>query len=311
MEKEIKFSIIIPTYNEGDDARLSIESSINQTLKPLEVVVVDDSTDNTPQIIKEYQNRGVVLANGPRKGCCEAMNFGIQNAKGDVVIELDSDVVLPPDFLKRISKHYQEGADWVVNEAKVFNDESFYANFVEAQHRLNQSIREERGEKGSQRYSEGISFKKSAALAVGIYTGDYPIRFCRDWTLGKKLTEAGYKKIYDPSIVVTHKAPDNFKEYWQVRKNRGRYAAFTQYFILKRPLKALIPRNIFKDIRFLFRFLLILPALVKVFKFYSQSNRKGTKAFFQLWFAYFIQEFSFRVGEWGGISDIIKVSINK
>lgn len=306
MEKKINFSIIIPTYNEGEDARLSIESSINQTLKPLEIVVVDDSTDNTPEIIKEYKDKGVILVNGPRKGCCEAMNFGIQNAKGDIVIELDSDVVLPPDFLERISKHYQAGADWVINEAKVFNDENFYANFIEAHQRLNQRIREKQRKTGNQYYTEGISFKKSAALAVGIYTGDYPIRFCRDWTLGKKLTEAGYKKIYDPSIIVTHKSPDNFKEYWHVRKNRGLYSALTQYFILKRSLLFLFPRAIYKNIRFLLNFLLIFPALIEVFKHYFQSDIKGVKMFFQLWFAYFIKELAFNVGEWEGIKAIVK-----
>lgn len=303
MEKEIKFSIIIPTYNEKDDCRLSIESSINQTLKPLEIVVVDDSTDNTSEIIKEYKDRGVVLVDGPRKGCCEAMNFGIQNAKGDVVIELDSDVVLPADFLEKILKHYQEGADWVLNEAKVFNTESFYADYSEAVHKLAQHKREKFG-RSDQYYTEGISFKKSAALAVGIYTGDYPIRFCRDWTLGKKLTEGKYKKIYDPSIVVTHKAPDNLKEYWEVRKNRGRYSAFTQKFILNTPLYFLMVKLLAKNIRFLLRFLLIVPALARTSSIYRFSDKKGLKRFFQFWFAYFIQELTFNVGEWGGIITI-------
>src|SRR6478609_8642752 len=107
------FSIIIPSYNEGEDIRLSIESALAQTVKPLEILVVDDSADNTPAIIREYESRGVRLVPGERTGCCGARNLGMRQAKGDVVVLLNGDVRLPEDFLERLQPHYDAGADYV------------------------------------------------------------------------------------------------------------------------------------------------------------------------------------------------------
>ncbi|MEK7568282.1 MAG: glycosyltransferase family 2 protein, partial [Patescibacteria group bacterium] len=58
MSNNSKFSIIIPSYNEGDDIRLSIDSAIKQDYQNKEIIVVDDSSDNTPEIIKEYADKG-------------------------------------------------------------------------------------------------------------------------------------------------------------------------------------------------------------------------------------------------------------
>src|SRR3989344_5290464 len=98
---ERKFSIIIPSYNEGEDIRLSIESAITQKYPNKEILVVDDSSDSTPKIINEYAKKGVRFINGPRNGCCEARNLGIKTATGDIIVLLNADVVLPSDFLER------------------------------------------------------------------------------------------------------------------------------------------------------------------------------------------------------------------
>ena len=80
MNNNLKFSIIIPSYNECDDIRLSIDSAIKQDYQNKEIIVVDDSSDNTPEIIKEYADKGVNLIIGPRKGCCGARNLGMKSA---------------------------------------------------------------------------------------------------------------------------------------------------------------------------------------------------------------------------------------
>ncbi len=293
---ELKFSIIIPSYNEKEDVRLSIESAISQIYQNKEILVVDDSTDNTPEIIKEYAQQGVKFVAGQKKGCCGAKNQGIKMATGDIIVILNADVVLPPDFLDKISIHYEkDGADYVPVESKVFNQENFWARFIEMQHRY------ETGKIGDKtEWSEGFSFRRQAALDVGLIPGDFPVRFCRDWFLGKKMNEAGFKKVVDRSILVTHKAPDNFKEYWRVRKNRGRFSALTQYFLLKRNRGFLALKFLIKDLLWFLEFILVFPAAIKIYKI-SGLSKNHFRDFFPFFYAYLIQKAAFIFGEWSGL----------
>ncbi|MDI6717444.1 MAG: glycosyltransferase family 2 protein [Patescibacteria group bacterium] len=295
MADKLKFSIIIPSYNEGDDIRLSIESAINQTYQNKEILVVDDSNDNTPKIIKEYENSDVLFLNGPRRGCCGARNFGMKEARGDIVVLLNGDVVLPPDFLEKILRHYNNGADYVLVESRGFNLENLWARFVEMQHRYEMKKIGETAE-----WTEGFSCRRQAALDIGLIPGDFSARFCRDWFLGKKLKEAGFKKKVDFSILVTHKSPDNFKEYWRVRKNRGKFSALTQCFLLRHNRGFLTLKFLFKNLLRLLEFVLIFLAAIKIYKI-SKFSEKPAKNFLPFLFAYFIQKIAFVYGEWSGL----------
>ena len=68
-KNDLKFSIITPSFNEEKDIRETLENFIGLSYPNKEILVVDDSTDQTAEIIKEYASRGVRLINGPRKGC--------------------------------------------------------------------------------------------------------------------------------------------------------------------------------------------------------------------------------------------------
>ena len=48
----------------------------------------------------------------------------------------------------------------------------------------------------------------------------YPFNFCRDWTLGEKLSKRKYKKMHDKEIFVFHNSPYKLSDYWN-EKNKG------------------------------------------------------------------------------------------
>lgn len=289
----LTFSIIIPSFNEGQDIRLSIESALTQDYPPVEVLVVDDSTDGTPEIISEYSNRGVILVRGSKTGCCGARNLGMKSATGDIVVLLNADVNLPSDFLSKIEKHYDSGADFVLVESKVFNEETTWSRFVEAQHKVNYGGRKDIF------WTEGFSCRKSAAEKVGYIPGNFAITFCRDWFLGKAMSESGFKKVVDFSIVVTHKAPDTFLEYYKVRKARGRFSALTQIHLLRKHKKFIFLKFLLKDFLLVLKFFLIFPAVFGVIKITSKSPKKA-KDFLGFFVAYLILEYARAVGEWEG-----------
>jgi glycosyltransferase involved in cell wall biosynthesis len=94
MNEKPFFSIIIPTYNRGYIISKAIESVLKQNFKDWEIIIVDDgSTDNTKEIIKKYliDNRIFYFKFKENKGVNAAKNFGILRAKGNYILNLDSD----------------------------------------------------------------------------------------------------------------------------------------------------------------------------------------------------------------------------
>ena len=83
-----KVSVVIPTYNRARYICRAINSVINQTFKDLEIIVIDDgSTDNTKEVLAQYGNRIVYLAQS-NKGISASRNRGISAARGNMSLSL-------------------------------------------------------------------------------------------------------------------------------------------------------------------------------------------------------------------------------
>lgn len=90
----IKVSIIIPAYNVEKYIGRCIESAMNQTLKEIEIIVVNDgATDNTPSIISKFAEKDprVVVIHKKNGGLSSARNAGLNLAKGEYIQHLDGD----------------------------------------------------------------------------------------------------------------------------------------------------------------------------------------------------------------------------
>jgi glycosyltransferase involved in cell wall biosynthesis len=100
----ILVSVIMPTYNRCEKIRFAIQSVLDQTFSDLEVIVVDDrSNDNTVQILEEFAQsdpRVRWLVHNERKGPQAARNTGIRAARGEWIAFLDSDDQWLPDSLE-------------------------------------------------------------------------------------------------------------------------------------------------------------------------------------------------------------------
>lgn len=110
MRKKPLLSIIIPAYNEERDIGKCLKSLENQSYKKFEIIVVDDgSTDKTREIVKNFKK--IKLLKQKHKGPGEARNFGAKNARGEILILLDADMILDKDYLKYLIKPIlKEGA---------------------------------------------------------------------------------------------------------------------------------------------------------------------------------------------------------
>ena len=98
-------SVIIPTYNREEVLPRAIKSVLNQIFKDFELVIVDDgSTDNTKDVVKNFNDDRVKYFYQKNQGVSAARNLGIKKARGKYIAFLDSDDEwLPEKIEKQIS----------------------------------------------------------------------------------------------------------------------------------------------------------------------------------------------------------------
>ncbi|OFX68948.1 MAG: hypothetical protein A2X12_05435 [Bacteroidetes bacterium GWE2_29_8] len=94
------FSVIIPTYNRADFIKTSVESVLNQKYQNLELIIIDDgSNDDTKLIVESYSNPKIKYFYQSNQGRCFARNKGIEMASYDWVCMLDSDDIFLDNHL--------------------------------------------------------------------------------------------------------------------------------------------------------------------------------------------------------------------
>ncbi|WP_424000391.1 glycosyltransferase [Maribacter sp. IgM3_T14_3] len=107
----LSFSFIIPVYNRPNEIKELLDSLRLQTYdKTFEVVIVEDgSTISSEEVIGEYvDSLAISYYKKPNSGPGDSRNYGMGRAKGNYFIVLDSDCILPPQYLVEAEKSLQE-----------------------------------------------------------------------------------------------------------------------------------------------------------------------------------------------------------
>lgn len=115
----MKISVVIPTYKRPKDLSDLLDSLLNQTVKPSEVMIVDDTpTAEIRNVCEaseiEFSKADVQLAyvrNPRERSSAIAKNVGSNMARGDIILFLDSDVILYPDFIEAILDAFKRYPD--------------------------------------------------------------------------------------------------------------------------------------------------------------------------------------------------------
>lgn len=96
-----KTSVIIPAYNSASFIHKAIDSALQQTVRPLEIIIVDDgSKDQTCDFLQRYENQ-IILIRQNNAGPAAARNVGMEIAKGEYIAFLDADDYWLPHFIEK------------------------------------------------------------------------------------------------------------------------------------------------------------------------------------------------------------------
>jgi glycosyltransferase involved in cell wall biosynthesis len=295
-------SIIIPARNEAEDIAPTLDRCLALDYEPKEIIVVDDSTDDTPAVVASYADRGVRLIHRDvnSNGCCGARNLGMQVARGDILVLMNADNRPRPDFLRHLLPHYADGADFVIVGSTVLNKDNMWGRYIHASSMTHIRYHPDHT------WSEGFSCRKSAAQTVGFIPGDFPIPFCRDNLLGERLTSAGYKKHIDRSIPMEHVTPSTLRTFWRNRVWRGTFSSPYAYYMRGMSLPVVALREAAKALRTVLHDLLLFPVLWRSLRHRSNAHLRWDSVP-SLVAASLIQDAAIIVGSMKGLGCLVRV----
>ncbi len=221
---ELSFSFIIPVYNRPNEVQELLESLLEQTYtKDFEIVIVEDgSTQSSEKVIEDFKDKlHISYYQKPNSGPGDSRNYGMRRAKGNYFIVLDSDCILPPQYLVEAEKslthafvHCYGGPDAA---HETFSRVQKAINYAMTSFLTTGGIRG--GEKAVDKFqprSFNMGISKEAFENVGGYGNIHP---GEDPDLTIRIWNAGYETKLIPEAYVYHKRRIDWNKFYiQVNK---------------------------------------------------------------------------------------------
>lgn len=229
-------TLIVPVYNEGAVLARKLDNCLALDYPPekLRIVVVSDgSTDRTAEIVAQYSSdvRVAFYALASRQGKAAALNMGLEQANGDVVVYTDASIMLERDALRRIVAPFQDprigcvsGEDHIKGEG----GEGLYGRYELLLRNLESRVNSIVGASGS-------FYAQRRQLCVPFVEGMAP-----DFLSVLHTIEQGYRAVTEPSargvMTSVRRTQDEFQR--KVRTLIRGMAALWAYRRLLNPLRA-------------------------------------------------------------------------
>ena len=212
---------------------------------------------------------------------------------------------MPRNFINQILVHYENGADFVLVDSEIENINNLFARYVECKYRCDKN---NKSYVNSMKWSEGFSVKKEIALKSSLFPSGYcmPIEAGEDAQFGESLEKNNAKKIIDLDIKVLHITPDNLREYWRIRKGRGRGTPQIRRFIDNWSYSKIIFIECFKLGRFLLKFATIIPMIHYSYKLAKYTHKSIFIDTLTFSYAWIIEQIALIFGSFESFYEIIK-----
>lgn len=222
----MKYSIIVPVYNRPDEVDELLGSLADQTEKDFEVIIVEDGSSVTcEKVCNGYKaTLDIHYFMKENSGPGQSRNYGVARAKGEYVIILDSDVVLPPGYIESVSDELEKAP------ADAFGGpDKAHSSFTDIQKAISYSMTSfftTGGIRGSKKKKLDKFYPRSFNMGVrrDVYNklgGFSKMRFGEDIDFSIRIFKAGCKCRLFPESWVWHKRRTDFRKFFRQVYNSG------------------------------------------------------------------------------------------
>lgn len=221
----MKYSVIIPVFNRPDEVDELLESLTKQTVGDFEVVVVEDGSAKTcEEVCQKYtESLDLHYYMKDNSGPGPSRNYGAERAAGDYVLILDSDCVLPPNYLEAIDSELAQ------NPCDAFGGpDRAHESFTQVQKAISYSMTSffttggiRGGKKKMDKFyprSFNMGVRRDVYNALG---GFSKMRFGEDIDFSMRIFEGGYKCRLFPDAWVWHKRRTDMDKFFRQVFNSG------------------------------------------------------------------------------------------
>jgi hypothetical protein len=117
-------SIVTPSYNQEKFVETTLRSVLDQDYPHLEYIVIDDSTDRSPAIIRRYEPRARLIS-GPKRGFGEALNVALRLCTGDLMAWINADDFYLPGAFQTVAQVFSDcpEVEWVAGASLICSPE--------------------------------------------------------------------------------------------------------------------------------------------------------------------------------------------
>ena len=221
----MKYSIIVPVFNRPDEVDELLQSLVGQTLKDFEVVIVEDGSEKPCKDVCDKYAGKIDLKYFMKKnsGPGQSRNYGAERANGEYLIVLDSDVVLPEDYLKAVDDELNRGPSDAFGGPDCAHD-----SFTETQKAISYSMTSffttggiRGGKKKLDKFyprSFNMGIRRDVYMRLG---GFSKMRFGEDIDFSIRIFKAGCKCRLFPEAWVWHKRRTDMRKFFRQVYNSG------------------------------------------------------------------------------------------
>ena len=221
----MKYSIIVPVFNRPDEVDELLESLLSQEEKDFEVIIVEDGSQvPCKEVCDKYADRlDLHYYYKENSGPGQSRNYGAERAKGDYLLILDSDVVLPKGYIRAVSEELnREPAD------AFGGPDCAHESFTDTQKAISYSMTSffttggiRGGKKKLDKFyprSFNMGIRRDVYQELG---GFSKMRFGEDIDFSIRIFKAGKRCRLFPKAWVWHKRRTDFRKFWKQVYNSG------------------------------------------------------------------------------------------